>query len=101
MRGASSVLLVFVFVVWAAACVGLATVFWRRAPAVTVALGGSLLGAVAGFLYGTLTAPLKSPRTPPSGRALAYSRSASLGCSPPLPAQRCDRSIAPRRSRFS
>src|SRR5438105_15872144 len=70
MRGASSPLLVFVFVVWAGACVGLGTVFRRRAPAVTIALGGSLLGAVAGFLIGNADGPAEVPAYTAVGASL-------------------------------
>jgi hypothetical protein len=50
-----------VFMIWAAACVGLGAVFLRRAPAVSLALGGSLLGAVAGFLVGNADGPAEVP----------------------------------------
>ena len=58
---ADSLSLDTVFTIWAAACVGLGAVFLRRAPAVTLALGGSLLGAVAGFLVGNADGPAEVP----------------------------------------
>ena len=58
---ADSLSLVMVFTIWAAACVGLGAVFLRRAPAVSLALGGSLFGAVAGFLVGNADGPAEVP----------------------------------------
>ena len=58
---ADSLSLDTVFTIWATACVGLGAVFLRRAPAVTLALGGSLLGAVAGFLVGNADGPAEVP----------------------------------------
>jgi hypothetical protein len=97
MRGASSVLLVFVFVVWAGACVGLGTVFRRRAPAVTIALGGSLLGAVAGFLYGNADGPAEVPAYTAVGASLGLFALGVLGLlttSPRATSRSLDRAAA-------
>lgn len=53
--------LTLIFLVWAAACVAIAVIFPRRAPAVSVALFGSLVGAVAGFLVGNADGPKDVP----------------------------------------
>ena len=50
-----------IFLIWTAACVAGGVVFWRRAPAVTLALFGSLLGSIAGFLVGNANGPKEAP----------------------------------------
>ena len=70
MSGSSSLLLVIIFMVWAAASVGLGAVFLRRAPAVSLALGGSLLGAVAGFQVGNADGPAEVPAYTAVGASL-------------------------------
>jgi hypothetical protein len=54
-------MLIWTFLGWAAACVGIAVVFLRRAPAISLALLGSLVGAVAGFLIGNADGPAEVP----------------------------------------
>jgi hypothetical protein len=54
-------LLVLIFCVWAVTSVAVGAVFLRRAPAVSLALFGSLLGAGAGFLVGNADGPAEVP----------------------------------------
>jgi hypothetical protein len=54
-------MLTFIFLGWAAACVAIGVVFLRRAPAVTVALIGSVAGGVFGFLIGNADGPAEVP----------------------------------------
>ena len=61
MSGAFSPSLVAIFAFWAAACIGLAVVFIRRAPAVSGSLVGSIIGAIAGFLVGNADGPAEVP----------------------------------------
>jgi len=61
MPGSAPLSLTTVFVLWAAACLGLGAMSLRRAPVVSLALGGSLLGAVAGFGYGNADGPAEVP----------------------------------------
>ena len=68
-----------VFMIWAAACVGLGAVFLRRAPAVSLALGGSLLGAVAGFLVGNADGPAEVPAYTAVGASLGLYAVGLLG----------------------
>lgn len=50
-----------IFGVWAAACVAIATVYRRSGPAASLAISGSLIGAVAGFLVGNADGPAGVP----------------------------------------
>jgi hypothetical protein len=61
MSSVSPTLLVTIFVVWAVACIAIGAIFLRRAPAVSLALIGSLFGAVAGFLMGNADGPAEVP----------------------------------------
>jgi hypothetical protein len=70
MSGSFSLSLVAVFTIWAVACLGLAAVFPRRAPAMSLALGGSVLGAVAGFLVGNADGPAGVPASTAVGASL-------------------------------
>jgi hypothetical protein len=79
MPDSSSLLLVTIFMVWAAACVGLAAVLLRRAPVVSLALGGSLLGAVAGFLVGNADGPAEVPAYTAVGASLGLFAVGLLG----------------------
>ena len=58
-----------VFEVWAIACVG-GAVWLRRAPAVALALIGSVLGGVAGFLLGNADGPAEAPAYAASGATI-------------------------------
>jgi hypothetical protein len=61
MSGAFTPSLVAIFAFWAAACIGLAVVFVRRAPAVTASLVGSVVGAIVGFLVENADGPAEVP----------------------------------------
>jgi hypothetical protein len=50
-----------IFSAWAVTSVAVGAVFLRRAPAVSLALFGSLLDAVAGFLVGNADGPAEVP----------------------------------------
>ncbi len=50
-------MLTAIFGVWAAACVAIGAVYRRSAPAVSLAIFGSLIGAIAGFLVGNADGP--------------------------------------------
>jgi hypothetical protein len=54
-------LLVAIFSVWAVTSVAIGAISLRRAPAVSLALFGSLLGAGAGFLVGNADGPAEVP----------------------------------------
>lgn len=54
-------LLVTTSTVWALACVAIGAAYARRAPAVTLGLSGSVLGAIAGFLVGNADGPAEVP----------------------------------------
>jgi hypothetical protein len=54
-------MLTLIFLGWAAACVAIGVIFLRRAPAISLALFGSLVGAVAGFLIGNVDGPAEVP----------------------------------------
>jgi hypothetical protein len=71
--------LVVTFMGWAGACVGLGVVFLRRAPAVSLALGGSLLGAAAGFLVGNADGPAEVPAYTAVGASLGLFANGLLG----------------------
>jgi hypothetical protein len=54
-------LLVLIFLVWAVICAAVGAVLLRRAPAVSLALFGSVLGAIGGFLVGNADGPAEVP----------------------------------------
>jgi hypothetical protein len=70
MSGASSASLVIIFAIWAAACIGIAAASLRRARVLSLALGGSVLGAVAGFLIGNADGPAEVPAYTAVGASL-------------------------------
>src|SRR3954464_9892855 len=61
-------LLVATFVAWAVICLCGAVVLLHRAPAVSIALFGTVLGAIAGFLVGNADGPRRSPCVYGGGR---------------------------------
>jgi hypothetical protein len=65
--------------VWALACVAVGAVFLGRAPAVSLALFGSLLGAVAGFLIGNADGPAEVPAYAAVGASLGLIASGLIG----------------------
>jgi len=54
-------LLVTIFIAWAVTCGAIGAAFLRRAPAVSLAMFGSILGAIAGFLVGNADGPTEVP----------------------------------------
>ena len=72
-------LLVPIFMVWAAACVALGAVFLRRAPAVSLALFGSLLGALAGFWVGSAGGPAEVPAYTAVGASIGLFATGLMG----------------------
>ncbi len=82
--------LVIAFIVWAVACVALGTMFARRAPAVTLALCGSVLGAVSGFLVGNADRPAGVPSRTALGATIGLFTLGALGLvttAPPGPSR--------------
>lgn len=72
-------LLVPIFGVWAVASVAVGAVFLRRAPAVSLALFGSLIGAVAGFLVGNADGPAEVPAYTAVGASLGLFSNGVIG----------------------
>jgi len=70
MSGASSASLAIIFAIWTAACIGIAAASLRRARVLSLALGGSVLGAVAGFLIGNADGPAEVPAYTAVGASL-------------------------------
>jgi hypothetical protein len=91
---ARPVLLVPIFIVWAVTCVAVGVVFFRRAPAVSLAVFGSVLGAVAGFLVGNADGPAEVPAYTAVGASIGLFANGVLGLlnssarSPPGPLRR-------------
>ena len=54
-------LLAPIFIVWAGTCAAVGAALLRRAPAVSLALFGSVLGAIGGFLVGNADGPAEVP----------------------------------------
>jgi hypothetical protein len=54
-------LLLPIFVAWAMACAAIGAIFVRRAPAVSLAVFGSVLGAIAGYLVENADGPAEVP----------------------------------------
>lgn len=72
-------LLVPIFIVWAVTCVGVGAAFLRRAPAVSLAVFGSVLGAVAGFLVGNPNGPAEVPAYTAVGASVGLFANGALG----------------------
>jgi hypothetical protein len=63
-------LLVPIFIVWAVTCAAVGAALLRRAPAVSLALFGSVLGAIGGFLVGNADGPAEVPAYTAMGASL-------------------------------
>ena len=63
-------MLTVLFLIWAAAGVALGAIFLRTAPAVSLALFGSIIGAVGGFLAGNADGPAEVPAFTAVGASL-------------------------------
>ena len=71
--------LVLIFVAWAVSCAAVGAAFLRRAPAVSLALFGSVLGAIAGFLVGNADGPTEVPAYTAVGASLGLFANGVLG----------------------
>lgn len=76
-RGPTS--LELIFIVWAAICVAVGAASVRRAPAVSLALYGSVLGAIGGFLVGNADGPAEVPSYTAVGASLGLVANGVLG----------------------
>jgi membrane associated rhomboid family serine protease len=79
---ADPTLLVTIFIVWAVTCAAVGVASLRHAPAVSLAMFGSVLGAIGGFLVGNADGPAEVPAYKRASRAgeqagLAQARAAS------------------------
>lgn len=72
-------LLVPIFVVWAVTCVGVGAAFHGRAPAVSLAVFGSVLGAIARFLVGNADGPAGVPAATAVGASIGLCANGVLG----------------------
>jgi hypothetical protein len=66
----ANTLLVPIFIVWAVTCAAVGAALLRRAPAVSLALFGSVLGAIGGFLVGNADGPAEVPAYTAMGASL-------------------------------
>jgi hypothetical protein len=76
---AHPLLLMPIFVAWAILCVGVGSAFLRRAPAVSLAVCGSMLGAFAGFLIGNADGPAEVPAYTAMGASVGLLANGVLG----------------------
>jgi hypothetical protein len=74
-------LLVPIFVAWAVTCGAVGVVFFRRAPAVSLALLGSVVRTVAGFLFGNADGPAEVPAYTAAGASVVLGANGLLGLS--------------------
>ena len=72
-------LLVPIFIVWAVTCAAVGTALLRRAPAVSLALFGSVLGAIGGFLVGNADGPAEVPAYTAVGASVGLFANGGLG----------------------
>lgn len=72
-------LLVPIFIAWAVLCAGVGAAFLRRAPAVSLAVCGSMLGAVGGFLIGNADGPAEVPAYTALGASVGLLANGVLG----------------------
>lgn len=72
-------LLVPIFIAWAVLCAGVGAASLRRAPAVSLALCGSMLGAAIGFLIGNADGPAEVPAYTAMGASVGLLASGVLG----------------------
>lgn len=72
-------LLVQIFIVWAVTCGAIGAAFLRRAPAVSLAVFASVLGAVGGFLIGNADGPAEVPAYAAVGASLGLFANGVLG----------------------
>jgi hypothetical protein len=75
----ANTLLVPIFIVWAVTCAAVGAALLRRAPAVSLALFGSVLGAIGGFLVGNADGPAEVPAYTAMGASLGLFAIGGLG----------------------
>jgi hypothetical protein len=75
----STTLLMVIFIAWATACAAVGVAFLRRAPAVSMAVFGSVLGAIAGFLVANADGPAEVPAYAAVGASLGLFVNGVLG----------------------
>src|SRR5689334_21729079 len=71
--------LVATFAAWTIACLSVAYVFLRRAPAVSVALFCAVLGAIAGFFVGNGDGPAEVPAYAAVGASVGLFMGGAVG----------------------
>jgi hypothetical protein len=74
-----STLLVPIFIVWAVTCAVVGAALLRRAPAVSLALFGSVLGAIGGFMVGNADGPAEVPAYTAVGASVGLIVNGGLG----------------------
>jgi hypothetical protein len=79
LRVAHPTLLVPIFIVWVVTCAGVGAAFLRRAPAVSLAVFGGILGAVGGFLVGNADGPAEVPAYMAVGASVGLFANGGLG----------------------
>ena len=72
-------LLAPIFVAWAMACAAIGAIFVRRAPAVSLAVFGSVLGAIAGYLVENADGPAEVPAYTAVGASIGLVCNGILG----------------------
>lgn len=72
-------LLVPIFIAWAMACAAVGAVLVRRAPAVSLAVFGSVLGAIAGYLVENADGPAEVPAYTAVGASIGLVANGILG----------------------
>jgi hypothetical protein len=76
---ADPTLLVMIFIVWAVTCAAGGVGSLRRAPAVSLAMFGSVLGAIGGFLVGNADGPAEVPAYTAVGASVGLFTNGVLG----------------------
>jgi hypothetical protein len=71
--------LVPIFIGWAVTCAGVGVVLLRHAPALALALFGSVLGAIGGFLVGNVDGPAEVPAYTAVGASVGLFTNGVLG----------------------
>jgi hypothetical protein len=78
-RVTGSTLLMSISIVWVVICAVVGAFFLRRAPAVSLAMFGAVLGAVGGFLVGNADGPAEVPACTAVGASLGLFINGGLG----------------------
>jgi hypothetical protein len=75
----ANTLLVPIFIVWAVTCAAVGAALLRRAPAVSLAVFGSVLGAIGRFLVGNADGPAEVPAYTAVGASVVLFANGGLG----------------------